>query len=266
MTPAEIVSLLSTTTPDLSSRIGTMTKVWSTPDSKITGRFHYIKFRDSKPTVEDLVTVAHARMVNFVIPRKRIDEAIAEMNAKPTAIDPWVLLATEARDLFIKTKDETGRSGELGEVLLYMLMEWVLSAPIVACKMYLKTSQQMPVHGRDGIHLGSEKDKLIMYWGESKLHQSLPSALSDISLSIAKFVGSPKDYQNEVRIIRENLNIDQLNDEALTIYITNKEMGLDEVKLWLLSQKLESLDISPACIREAQELIGKLGPVSDGQQ
>src|SRR5664279_2317682 len=92
MTPAEIVSLLSITTPDLSSRIGTMTKVWSTPDLKITGRFHYIKFRDSKPTVEDLVLVAHARMVNFFIPRKRIDEAIAEMTTKPTAIDPWVFL------------------------------------------------------------------------------------------------------------------------------------------------------------------------------
>jgi hypothetical protein len=62
------------------------------------------------------------------------------------------------------------------------------------------------------------------------------------------------------------IGLSRTTAEALTIYITNKEMGLDEVKLWLLSQKLESLDISPACIREAQELIGKLGPVSDGQQ
>src|SRR5664279_2445719 len=210
MTPAEIVSLLSITTPDLSSRIGTMTKVWSTPDLKITGRFHYIKFRDSKPTVEDLVLVAHARMVNFFIPRKRIDEAIAEMTTKPTAIDPWVFFATEARDLFIKTRDETGRSGELGEVLLYMLMEWVLSAPIPNVPLFLEMG------GSSGVMIN----------------------LMAIGLS-------------------------RTTAEALTIYIKNKEMGLDELKLWLQSQKFDSLDISPACIREVQELVGKLRPDSD---
>jgi len=212
MTPAEIVTLLGATTPDLSSRIGTMTKVWSDPNTSVVGRFFYVPFRDSKPTVDELITVAHARMVNFAIPRGRINEAIAEMKAKPNVMDPWVVLTTEARDLFMKTQNETGRSGELGEVLLYMLIEWVLKAPIVACKMYLKTSQQMPVHGTDGIHLGYEGDNLIMYWGESKLHSTLASALTDIATSISEYVGSPAKYENEVRIIRTNLNLEGVNE------------------------------------------------------
>jgi len=62
----------------------------------------------------------------------------------------------------MRTDKETGRSGELGELLLYMLIEWVLKAPIVASKMYLKTSQQMPVHGVDGIHLGYEADEALV--------------------------------------------------------------------------------------------------------
>lgn len=216
MTPAEIIELLSTTTPDLSSRIGTMTKVWSGPSTKITGRFLYVPFRDSRPTVDDLIEVAHARMVNFAIPRTRICEAIAQMHANPGAMDPWVVLTTEARDLFIKTQRETGRSGELGEILLYMLIEWVLNAPIVACKMYLKTSQQMPVHGTDGVHLGCEGDNLIMYWGESKLHSTLASALSDIAASISEHVNSAEKHKNEVRIIRANLNLEGIDETART--------------------------------------------------
>lgn len=214
MTPAEIVSFLTTTTPDLKPRVGTMSKVWSAKGVNVNGRFHYVTFRDSKPTIDDLIDVAHARLVNFAIPRFRILEAMSELKANPSAMDPWVKLVTEARDLFIKTKDETGRSGELGEVLLYMLIEWVLKAPIVACKMYLKTAQQMPVHGTDGIHLGSDGDNIIMYWGESKMHGALPSALDDIVKSIGEFVAVPSKHKNEVRIVRSSLNLDELNDAA----------------------------------------------------
>lgn len=214
ITPAEIVQLLAATTPDMSPRIGSMTKVWQDSGTKITGRFFYVTFRDSKPTIDDLITIAHARMVNFVMPRARINEALAEIQANPGVMDPWVLLQTEARDLFMKTDNETGRSGELGELLLYMLIEWVLKAPIVACKMYLKTAQQMPVHGVDGIHLGYESNKLILYWGESKLHASLASALQDISDSIAKYTSDPSKYENDVRIVRANLNLDTIHEDA----------------------------------------------------
>jgi hypothetical protein len=213
LTPAEIVELLSPTTPDLTPRIGCMEKTWFAEGAKISGRFFYVTFRDSKPTIDDLITIAHARMVNFVMPKARINETAALLAANPVVMDPWVLLTTEARDLFMRTDKETGRSGELGELLLYMLIEWVLKAPIVACKMYLKTAQQMPVHGVDGIHLGYESDKLIMYWGESKLHETLPSALDDIADSISTYVKDPQKYSNEVRIVRSNLNLDNVAED-----------------------------------------------------
>ncbi len=214
LTPAEIVDLLSPTTPDLKHRIGCMDKTWTDEGAKISGRFFYVTFRDSKPTIDDLITIAHARMVNFVMPRWRIEETTTAIAANPGVMDPWVLLQTEARDVFMRTDKETGRSGELGELLLYMLVEWVLKAPIVACKMYLKTAQQMPVHGVDGIHLGYESDKLIMHWGESKLHKTLPSALDDIASSISEFATDPTKYANEVRIIRGNLNLDTLDKDT----------------------------------------------------
>ncbi|HBO2745113.1 HamA C-terminal domain-containing protein [Pseudomonas aeruginosa] len=192
-----------------------MTKTWTHNGTKVSGRFYYVRLRDSQPTVDELIEVAHARMVNFAIPRLRINEAVQAMVSTPSNIDQWVRLVTEARDLFIKTDKETGRSGELGELLLYMLLEWVLKAPIVACKMYLKTSLQMPVHGTDGIHLGSDGNNLVFYWGESKLHGTLSSALADIMKSISEHTSSVDKYKNEVRIIRSNLNVDELDSQAL---------------------------------------------------
>ena len=139
---------------------------------------------------------------------------LSEAASDVAAGDAWVLLTTEARDLFMKTKDETGRSGELGELLLYMLLEWVLKAPIVACKMYLKTAQQMPVHGTDGIHMGYENDNLIVYWGESKMHSKVSSALADIVGSVSKQLSTPSKRANEVRIIRANMNLDGFDSAA----------------------------------------------------
>jgi hypothetical protein len=80
--------------------------------------------------------------------------------------------------------------------------------------MYLKTAMQMPIHGVDGVHLGLESDKLIMYWGESKLHGTLASALTDISDSITKYVKDPTKKSNEVRIVRSNLNLDTVSEHA----------------------------------------------------
>lgn len=215
MTAAEIIALLRPTTPDLSPRLRAIEKVWEVGPLRVKGHFHYLALRDSKPTVNELLDVAHKRIVNFALPRSRIRHAIDEMTANPGSADAWVALSAEARDLFIKTRDETKRSGELGEILLFMLAEWVLRAPIVACKMYLKTAHQMPVHGRDGIHLGFDGDQLVVYWGESKLHQEISSALSDIVVSISDYIADAAERANEVRIIRANLDLDQQDPDMI---------------------------------------------------
>lgn len=207
MQPEDIADLLKPSTPDLSARIHFIDKDWQDSELKVSGRFYYVALRDSLPTVDQLIQVAHNRMVNFALPSSRIAEARTRWEADPSVMDPIVELTTEARDLFIKTAQESGRSGELGEILLYMLLEWVFSAPIVARKMYLKTSQQMPVHGTDGIHMGYEDGDLVMYWGESKMHKNLGSALDDISSSIAQNAKDPKKRANEVRLVRANLDL-----------------------------------------------------------
>ena len=68
----------------------------------------------------------------------------------------------------IKAQKGSSRSGEAGEIVLYILNEWVLKAPQIVSKMYLKTNANMPVHGTDGIHarFDETKKKLYLYWGK----------------------------------------------------------------------------------------------------
>jgi len=204
---SEVVELLSTTIPDLSACIGRFDKTWGGSPAKIDCSLHYVAFRDSKPDVDRHIELAHDRIINFALPQRRIEEIEARYS-NPKARDAAAALMREARELFMNTKGKTKRSGEFGELLLYMLLEWILEAPIVACKMYLKTSQAMPVHGTDGIHLGFDGDQLLVYWGESKLHASLTSALDSILESIQEHQSSVGKRVNEIRILTMNGNLD----------------------------------------------------------
>jgi hypothetical protein len=209
-----------------------MEAIWRDESMRIEGRFYYVALRQGKPTIDDLVLVAFARIINFAIPRQRIATAMQELKTNPGSLDPFVLLTAEARDLFMKTHTASGRSGELGELLLYMLIEWALEAPIVACKMYLKTSEQMPIHGRDGVHIGYQGDALIVYWGESKLHKSVSSAVSDLVSSIGSYASNPALRDNEIRLIRSGLNIDHLGEstkDAIRKYFNPYEEASNKV-------------------------------------
>lgn len=56
------------------------------------------------------------------------------------------------------------------------------------------------------------------------------------------------------------LGLSRSTAEAISEYITNKDMDVTEVKAWLESISTEHLDISPVCIREIDELLLKLIP------
>ena len=62
-------------------------------------------------------------------------------------------LKSEAIDLFIRAQKATDRNGEAGELILYLLTEWLLGAPQLLAKMSLKTNRHMPVYGSDGVHV-----------------------------------------------------------------------------------------------------------------
>jgi hypothetical protein len=101
----------------------------------------------------------------------------------------------KARDLFRLVEN----SGQVGELLVYFLLETVLKAPQVLKKMPLTTNPKDERKGSDGVHLRWDEDAgiLELLFAESKIWQSFSDALRDAFESIEKFHDS-RTKQHEV--------------------------------------------------------------------
>jgi len=119
---------------------------------RIKVRCSYISFRDGQQTLDDFINTLADHIIPFCLPRSEIRAAQKELaqGDHVTAGRVMMQLSEKARALFIKAKKGSHRSGEAGEIVLYILTEWLLQAPQIVSKMYHKTNNQMPVHGTDG--------------------------------------------------------------------------------------------------------------------
>lgn len=135
----------------LSPRIKHLSYQTDACGDRINVRCSYIAFRDGLPTFDDFIEVIADHIIPFCLPRREIREAQALIaRAKDDHVEAGRImtrLSEKARSLFIKAKQGSHRSGEAGEIVLYLLTEWLLHVPQVVSKMYLKTNTQMPVHG-----------------------------------------------------------------------------------------------------------------------
>lgn len=142
-----------------------------------------------KPLAEFL----RQRIVDYAIPRRRIDEAKKSLNETgSTAL--LSKLETEAKNLFTSLSN----SGEGGELLVFAFAEAVFGLTQIICKMRLKTSTEMHYHGADGVYAeGTEAGGLNVYWGESKLYGDPSDAVRDCLESLAPFLIEPEGGDSE---------------------------------------------------------------------
>lgn len=196
----------------LDARIETLKYTWAAPGLEVDGSFYYLSFQDHKPSVSDFVDYIYGRITYFCLPRqerKRLTELHRTTKDDRHLID----LVDKAKNLLIKAREQSKTLGEPGELILFILLEAMLRAPRIACKMYLKTNANMPVHGSDAIHVKYDKstDTLTLLWGESKVYASLPDALDKVCKSISQFNTPnkgvvPKD--RDITILRDHMDID----------------------------------------------------------
>lgn len=213
---AEKMALLLGDYSHLAPRIRHLDYDTSACTDRIEVRCSYISFRDGSPTFDEFIDVVAEHTTAFCLPRTELTQANEKMQSDPkTSARIWTALANKARGLFIKAKKGSNRSGEAGEIVLYIMNEWILEAPQIVSKMYLKTNNNMPVHGTDGIHAryDSEKEKLLIFWGESKCHKTLASALSSALTSIKEFIDNAHE-RREVDIVSKHMDVDELGGDA----------------------------------------------------
>jgi len=112
------------------------------------------------------------------------------------------------------------KTGEGGEILLYILVLEYLKIPQLISKMPLKTSGKVHYQGADGIHVkyDSVNDRLNLYWGESKMYKSMSAAMDDCLSSVKGYLLDPQSaksvQQRDLELITSNINAN-INDEDL---------------------------------------------------
>lgn len=183
----------------------------SLPGVSVTGRFFYLTFRDRMPTVDEFVDYIYWRIIPFCIPREKRERY--RRSYSETGDERYMMeLGDQARHLFIKSLNSLKCSGEVGELILFVLLEAFLGAPQVACKMFLKTSAEMPVHGSDSIHALYDRNTgyLQLIWGESKLYHQISSSMDEICSSVSTFwgrSGGNPPRNRDIAILKDHVNI-----------------------------------------------------------
>lgn len=201
----------------LNSRIRHLNFDTTACGDRIEVKCSYVTFQAAVQTIDEFIDVLASHVIPFCLPRSLIKSAQeAFKNGDHVAAGRIAVeLADKAKALFIKAKKGTHRSGEAAEILLYILNEWVLKAPQIVSKMYLKTNSNMPVYGTDGIHAryDAATKKLFLFWGESKAHATLSGALESALASISEFINQGQD-KREIEIISSYSDIGDMTSDA----------------------------------------------------
>jgi uncharacterized protein DUF1837 len=213
---ADIVSSLQGNFSSLSKLIRSLTPTTCANDY-ITVRGHYLPFQGAKPRVGELLEHISLYICNFALSRSEIEAVHTKVKSasEQDKMLAYIGLRDAAAELFIKAQKSTNRNGECGELLLYLLTEWILEAPQLLAKMSMKTTSSMPVHSSDGIHVkfDTKTGKLVFFWGEAKIHKTIGSALSDAVDSISAALEHSK-LKEDIRLVRRFIGTTGLPQEA----------------------------------------------------
>lgn len=133
-------------------------------------------------------------VADYAIPRAQISKA-KERDSKFNSTEAVTALVEQARKSFT----DLAKTGEGGEMLLFLLAERFLKLPQILCKMDLKTDSRMHYHGADGVYAGVTDDGILkLYWGESKLYNDAGAAIRACLDSLAPFLIEP-DHEDAER-------------------------------------------------------------------
>jgi len=179
--------------------------------------------------LKDLIDFIDTKIIEYAIPKKEIDEAkqyFIETNS-PSKTDA---LKKKARELFTDLE----KTGEGGEILLYILIQEFLKIPQLISKMSLKTSGQLHYQGADGIHIKYDNDTefLNLYWAEAKMYQNLNAAITNCFESLKGFLLDPQGYnstqERDIELITANIqaNVNDTELEDLLVGYFDKDNDL----------------------------------------
>lgn len=158
-------------------------------------------------------------VADYAIPRSKLAEA-KQRDQRFNSTEAVSELVEQAKRSFT----DLAKTGEGGEMLLFLLAERFLKLPQILCKMDLKTDRRMHYHGADGVYAGITPDGLLkLYWGESKVYKDVKAAIRDCLKSLAPFLTEPdgedSDRECDLLLLSDKANLSDPNiTDALKKY------------------------------------------------
>lgn len=162
----------------------------------------YLPCKDGVCDHSDLFRVIkQSIMTNFVLSFSEIEKKLSIKSDKA----PEKLFKKAVR----KISKHTAK-GELGELLLFTLLDVYFEAPKILSKISLKTSRSVPVFGADAVHAQYVDGILRLYLGESKLHKTFTNAATSAATSISSFL---EKYCDEFNLIDSYIDFPKMDTE-----------------------------------------------------
>lgn len=179
--------------------------------------------------IQDLIEYIDTKIVDYAIPKKEIDEA-KEYQETYGSTSRILALEKKARQLFTSLE----KTGEGGEILLYILVQEFLKIPQLISKMSIKTSGALHYQGADGIHVSYDKSNnlLNLYWGEAKMYQDIKDGIKACLESVKDFLldsySIASAQERDLQLITSNLhaNINDSEFEDLLVKYFDKDNDL----------------------------------------
>lgn len=167
------------------------------------------------------------REIDFLksVQRKVIPYALKKAEYENPSPDDIIDIAHKAINKFTMAE----RSGELGELILYFLLEGFEGAIQVINKMGLKTNPNMHYHGLDGVHFGIKNGNPTLYYGEAKMHKRHRKAIQEGLNTIQTFYNTPKKEDFEIDVVSSHIDYDKFGifkEDLLNLlnpYYSNKD-------------------------------------------
>lgn len=165
-----------------------------------------LKVANNKFDYDGLTDELQNTLITYALSRNTVDSLVQQKK--------YGSLASYARE---KIRNANENKGELGELLLYCLLESHLRAPKLLTKLELKTAANDYVKGADGVHLlqlDSKSFQIIL--GESKLYGDLRQGIREAFKSISTMVTEGlnkiifEKHLIDSNLLKENVSEDEL--------------------------------------------------------
>lgn len=209
---------------------------------------------NGKVGVHELISLMIESVTSYAIPRKQIKAAFAAAGGKNSRL--LNNLKTEAKSLFT----DLVKTGEGGELLLFVLAEAVLGLPQILCKMSLKSSSIHHYYGSDGVHatIDAGSGELLLWWGESKIYEDVTSAITECFKSLRPFLVEPNSpgaaRDRDMLLLRDRADIaDPELENALRCYFIKDKKESRRVRycgIALVGFECEAYKCSPKAIQK----------------